>query len=98
MRDPAYGRAQAGASGARKPVDPGAAIRLEMKDVSIDDDRGHTAVTRATLAVRSGEILGLAGVSGNGQKELIEALVGQRRVKEGRCGSQASRITLRVRK
>jgi general nucleoside transport system ATP-binding protein len=68
---------------ARPPVSPGATIRLEMNGVSIDDDRGHTAVTRATLAVRSGEILGLAGVSGNGQKELIEALVGQRRVKEG---------------
>ena len=64
---------------ARKPVDPEAAIRLELRDLSVQDDRGHTAVRRATLAVRAGEILGLAGVSGNGQKELVEALVGQRR-------------------
>ncbi|MGI4813655.1 MAG: ABC transporter ATP-binding protein [Janthinobacterium lividum] len=67
----------------RVPVAPDAAVRLELRDVSIVDDRGHTAVRHASLAVRSGEILGLAGVSGNGQKELIEALVGQRRVQEG---------------
>ncbi|MGF6760779.1 ABC-type uncharacterized transport system ATPase subunit [Paraburkholderia sp. GAS33] len=68
---------------ARKPVDPHAAIRLELRDLSVQDDRGHTAVRHATLAVRAGEILGLAGVSGNGQKELVEALVGQRRPVEG---------------
>src|SRR5580692_9174695 len=68
---------------ARKPLDPKAAVRLELRDVSVQDDRGHTAVRRATLAVRAGEILGLAGVSGNGQKELVEALVGQRRPMEG---------------
>jgi len=68
---------------ARKPVDPAARIRLAMRDISIDDDRGHAAVRSASLAVRSGEILGIAGVSGNGQKEMVEALVGQRRVKTG---------------
>jgi general nucleoside transport system ATP-binding protein len=68
---------------ARKPVDPQAAIRLELRGLSVQDDRGHTAVRQATLAVRAGEILGLAGVSGNGQKELVEALVGQRRPVEG---------------
>jgi ABC-type uncharacterized transport system ATPase subunit len=68
---------------ARKPVDPQAAIRLALRDLSVQDDRGHTAVRQATLAVRAGEILGLAGVSGNGQKELVEALVGQRRPVEG---------------
>ena len=68
---------------ARKPLDPQAAIRLELRGLSVQDDRGHTAVRQATLAVRAGEILGLAGVSGNGQKELVEALVGQRRPVEG---------------
>jgi ABC-type uncharacterized transport system ATPase subunit len=67
----------------RKAVDPHAAVRLELKNLSIVDDRGHTAVRHASFAVRSGEILGLAGVSGNGQKELIEALVGQRSVEGG---------------
>ena len=68
---------------ARKSVDAAGRIRLAMRNISIDDDRGHAAVKRASLAVRSGEILGIAGVSGNGQKELVEALVGQRRVKTG---------------
>ncbi|WP_206002963.1 ABC transporter ATP-binding protein [Paraburkholderia polaris] len=67
----------------RKPVDDTAQVRLALRDVSVEDDRGHTAVKHATLSVRAGEILGLAGVSGNGQKELVEALVGQRRVKTG---------------
>ncbi|HZZ14148.1 MAG TPA: ABC transporter ATP-binding protein [Paraburkholderia sp.] len=68
---------------ARKPVDTGAPVRLALNKLSVEDDRGHMAVRNASLAVRAGEILGLAGVSGNGQKELVEALVGQRRVKSG---------------
>jgi general nucleoside transport system ATP-binding protein len=67
----------------RKPLDETAAVRLALRDVCVEDDRGHMAVKHATLSVRAGEILGLAGVSGNGQKELVEALVGQRRVKTG---------------
>jgi len=41
-------------------------------------DRGTLAVRSVSLAVRAGEILGIAGVSGNGQRELVEAIVGQR--------------------
>ncbi|MFP3245677.1 MAG: ABC transporter ATP-binding protein [Paraburkholderia sp.] len=67
----------------RKPLDPQATIRLALSELSVQDDRGHTAVRRVTLTVRAGEILGIAGVSGNGQKELVEALVGQRRPVEG---------------
>jgi len=67
----------------RKPCPPDTPVRLALSNLSVVDDRGHTAVREVSLAVRSGEILGIAGVSGNGQKELIEALVGQRRVHAG---------------
>ncbi|MFT3803576.1 MAG: ABC transporter ATP-binding protein [Burkholderiaceae bacterium] len=51
---------------------------LEVRDLKVDGDRGTLAVDGLSLAVRPGEILGVAGVSGNGQRELVEALVGQR--------------------
>lgn len=68
---------------ARRPLDPHAPVRLEALDVCVDDDRGHTAVKHVSFGVRAGEIVGLAGVSGNGQKELVEALVGQRKLASG---------------
>ncbi|TCK34527.1 nucleoside ABC transporter ATP-binding protein [Paraburkholderia sp. BL8N3] len=68
---------------ARTPVPEAAQVGLELRNVSVADDRGHMAVRSASLAVRSGEIFGLAGVSGNGQKELVEALVGQRSIRTG---------------
>ncbi len=67
----------------RAPVAADAPVRLELSKLAVVDDRGHTAVRDVSFEVRSGEILGIAGVSGNGQKELIEALVGQRRVHAG---------------
>ncbi len=53
-------------------------VRLEIRDLSVDDDAGVAAVRNVSLDVRGGEILGVAGVSGNGQRQLIEALIGQR--------------------
>ncbi len=53
-------------------------IALEVAGLSALGDRGTMAVHEVNLAVRPGEILGIAGVSGNGQRELVEALVGQR--------------------
>jgi ABC-type uncharacterized transport system ATPase subunit len=67
----------------RRAMPADAPVRLALSTLSVVDDRGHTAVREVSLQVRSGEILGIAGVSGNGQKELIEALVGQRRVHAG---------------
>jgi ABC-type uncharacterized transport system ATPase subunit len=52
---------------------------LQVKGLSAMGDRGTVAVHGVDLVVRGGEILGVAGVSGNGQRELVEALVGQRR-------------------
>ena len=51
---------------------------LEVDQLSVMGDRGTLAVRGLSLAVAAGEILGVAGVSGNGQRELVEALVGQR--------------------
>ncbi len=55
-----------------------AAASLEVKGLDVMGDRGTLAVRGLSLAVAPGEILGIAGVSGNGQRELVEALVGQR--------------------
>ena len=54
------------------------AIALQVDSLTALGDRGTLALHGVTLAVKSGEILGVAGVSGNGQRELVEALVGQR--------------------
>ena len=57
--------------------------RLEVRDLRVSDDAGQPVVRDFSLAVRSGEIVGIAGVSGNGQHELVEALAGQRAADAG---------------
>jgi ABC-type uncharacterized transport system ATPase subunit len=56
---------------------------LALEDLSVLDDRGHMAVDGVSLEVKAGEILGIAGVQGNGQTELVESLTGLRKVEEG---------------
>ncbi len=68
---------------AEKSVRETGAVQLELHDVGAEDDGGLPAVRGASLAVRSGEIVGIAGVSGNGQRELIECLLGQRALSGG---------------
>src|SRR5439155_15692330 len=51
---------------------------LEIESLSVRGDRGEEAVKRLLLAVRNGEIVGVAGVAGNGQRELAEAITGMR--------------------
>ncbi|MFQ5400125.1 MAG: ABC transporter ATP-binding protein [Anaerolineae bacterium] len=51
---------------------------LRVEDLVVKDDRGQTAVAGVNLEVRAGEILGVAGVQGNGQRELVEGLTGLR--------------------
>jgi general nucleoside transport system ATP-binding protein len=55
------------------------AARLTIEALTVDGDRGQAAVNGLSLSVHAGEIVGVAGVSGNGQREFAEALVGQRR-------------------
>jgi general nucleoside transport system ATP-binding protein len=63
---------------AERVVTSGENVRLQIEALCADDDRGAPAVSNLSLLVRSGEILGIAGVSGNGQRELVEVLAGQR--------------------
>ena len=67
-----------GSAAPRAATDTGAAIALQVEGLSAMGDRGTLAVQALSLHVKRGEILGIAGVSGNGQRELVEALVGQR--------------------
>jgi simple sugar transport system ATP-binding protein len=57
---------------------------LSVEGLHVKDDRGHEAVRGVSFFVRAGEILGIAGVAGNGQDELVEALAGLRRPSAGR--------------
>lgn len=56
---------------------------LEIENLVVSDARGVHAVNRLNLVVRSGEIIGVAGVDGNGQTELIEAITGLRKAESG---------------
>src|SRR5690242_18696263 len=58
-------------------------VRLAVRSLDVNDDAGRGAVKRMSFEVKSGEIFGIAGVSGNGQRELVEALIGQRRAAGG---------------
>ena len=57
---------------------------VEVRDVTLDRDNGSLAIADVSFDLRAGEILGLAGVEGNGQRELVEALCGLRQPRAGR--------------
>jgi len=67
----------------RESVSPGPDV-LQLSDLSAEGDRGHPALRGISLAVRAGEIVGIAGVAGNGQRELGEVIAGLRRPAGGR--------------
>jgi simple sugar transport system ATP-binding protein len=69
-------------SSARRASEPGKTL-LELIAVFADDDLGLAVLEGVSLKVRSGEIVGIAGVSGNGQEELVEVLAGQRVLTDG---------------
>jgi simple sugar transport system ATP-binding protein len=77
---PGLASAVGGTAGQRMPREPfpEGPIRLRIDRLQVAGDRGEAAVQSLSLQVRAGEIVGVAGVSGNGQRELMEALVGQR--------------------
>ena len=58
-------------------------VVLQVDDLKVNDNRGQLAVDGVSLQVRAGEIVGVAGVEGNGQRELVEAITGLRHVAAG---------------
>jgi simple sugar transport system ATP-binding protein len=74
------------------PAEPGDVV-LEAEDVRVVDSAGQVSVDGVSLRVRAGEIYALAGVQGNGQTELTEALVGLERVESGRIVLEGRDVT-----
>lgn len=58
-------------------------VILSVENLTVKNDKGLTAVNQVSLEIRAGEIMGIAGVAGNGQKELTEAIAGLRKVEQG---------------
>lgn len=67
---------------ARETVE-GKGVRLALENVSATDDQGHEALKGVSFEVKDGEVLGIAGVAGNGQTELLEVITGLRPVTGG---------------
>jgi simple sugar transport system ATP-binding protein len=81
-----------------RPEVPAGEPRLEVERLRVVGARGHVAVRDVSFAVRSGEIYAIAGVEGNGQTELVEALVGLRPIFGGTlriCGVEATHLGAR---
>ena len=68
-------------------------IRLKLENVSCGSDRGTPGLRNVSLDVYSGEVLGIAGVSGNGQRELAEAVTGLRKVTGGKVILEGEDVT-----
>ena len=75
--------------GESHPGDPG----LVVEGLHVADDHGHEVVHGVSFEVRKGEIFGLAGVAGNGQDELVEALTGLRKTASGKATLLGKDIT-----
>ncbi|MFQ3619378.1 MAG: ABC transporter ATP-binding protein, partial [Spirochaetales bacterium] len=75
-----------------KPEPPGE-VALRVDDLVVRSDRGLIAVRNVSLEVRRREIVGIAGVAGNGQRELVEAITGLRKVEQGRIWILGKDIT-----
>ena len=88
------------ATGTRQARERGDVV-LRIDSLTAHDDLGMPAVSDLRLEVRAGEIVGIAGVSGNGQEELVEVLAGQRQARGGQIhiagsGYLATRAEMRV--
>jgi len=78
----------------KKPQEPGVVV-LQLEGVCADNDKGLPALRGVSLTVRAGEIVGVAGVAGNGQTELAEVITGLRRCTAGRILVNGEDVTNR---
>ena len=76
----------------KKPAEPGEPL-LTVEDLRVLEDRGLECVRGISFEVRAGEIVGIAGVDGNGQSELIEAITGLRKPESGRIVARGRDMT-----
>ncbi|WP_323014077.1 ABC transporter ATP-binding protein [Devosia sp.] len=75
-------------------ANPGKTL-LEVQNLVVNDDMGITRVKDVSFSIRAGEIVGIAGVSGNGQSELLEAVTGMRDQRAGKVILNGSALSLR---
>lgn len=68
-------------------------VLLEVKDLIVAGANGNNAVNKLSFSVRAGEIVGIAGVDGNGQSELIEAITGLHNIRSGEILLKGKSIT-----
>jgi len=68
-------------------------VRLSLDDITCESDRGAKGLSNVNLEVHSGEILGLAGVSGNGQRDLAEVIAGLRKPNSGKIYLESEDVT-----
>ena len=66
---------------------------LSLEDLTVRNDKGLKAIKNVSFTIHAGEIFGIAGVAGNGQKELTEAVCGLRKVQKGRVCLKGEDIT-----
>ena len=76
----------------KQPATPGEAL-LQVQDLHVRDERGIERVRGISLDVRAGEIVGIAGVDGNGQSELIDAITGLLKIDRGKVLVEGRDVT-----
>ncbi|WP_112322925.1 putative B6 ABC transporter ATP-binding protein [Oceanibium sediminis] len=88
-----FGRSSDSAEPIRRKTTATAQIVLSVEGLCTEGDNDVLGLDRITLDLKAGEILGIAGIDGNGQKQLAEALAGQRPVTSGRVSFDGADIT-----
>ena len=85
---------------AGNPAQNSEKVILSVENLTVRNDKGLIAVNNVSLDIRAGEIMGIAGVAGNGQKELTEAIAGLRKVEAGTIrvnGEDVTKTSIRSR-